>query len=117
MQSRVRDLPPLPPIEDPSELDPWQCRRLWIAVLIVKLNIAFGGPDPSLGQQKPQARKAERRRMLDWLGSPAFHAECALAGFDGDWLLWGLSQPGFNPERLTRVSVHAMGRPGPKVAA
>ncbi|WP_420415905.1 hypothetical protein [Marinovum algicola] len=117
MVNRARDLPRLPPIEDPHELDPWQCRKLWVAALIVKINIAFGGPDPSLGQSKANERAAERRRMREWLGSRAFHAECALAGLDGELVLWGLSRPGFDPQELTRVSVHSMGRPGPKVAA
>jgi hypothetical protein len=76
----------LPPIDD-SHVDPAGCANLWRAVLMEHLALALtvGAFNGQTGYSNPHLQAQARA----WFGTRDFHMVCALAGFDGDFILRG----------------------------
>ncbi len=70
-------------------------RRLWAAVLAENVRLAIRPrrwPSSTLGREK-----LDRRQSAEWIGSRDFHAVCALAGFDGEYVMRLISVRLANP--------------------
>ncbi|MDF3413267.1 hypothetical protein HKX54_02270 [Sulfitobacter sp. M57] len=63
---------------------PRACRALWCAVIEEQLRLALKHNPTLLGP------KIDTRRALAWFGSRDFFEVCAIAGFDGGWVLAGV---------------------------
>ncbi|MCG7520865.1 hypothetical protein [Ruegeria sp. Ofav3-42] len=57
------------------------CRRLWCYVLVQAVKLAT--------EVREGDHPAERRHARAWFGTRDFYKVCALAGFDGDYILRG----------------------------
>lgn len=66
-----------------GSVDAVACQKLWRAVLAEQGLMALGAWVP--GDQFTST--AERQSARDWFGSRSFYTVCALAGFDGEYIL------------------------------
>lgn len=65
-----------------QDIDPRACRALWCAVVEEQLRLAVS---PRVADRPYEVDSARR-----WFGTRDFFMACALAGVDGEWVLWGV---------------------------
>lgn len=79
----VVDLPRLPPITDPAELDPVACREMWAAMVAHHLNdLACGMLAIKQGSKPRAVTERERAETKRWVRSKDFSICATLAGID-----------------------------------